>query len=148
VKPPAAKAAEGAPAPTTPAPAPIAAPPLLKTVLAADGLARKLGVDPATGLLPDNGFWQHILLLKALESGGTTEKSGNILGSRIRHSGGSVGTYGLFTIDGELECAGNVYAYGGSIPAKNFQDRLRNYNPDPATQFIFHRGYCSALTKH
>jgi hypothetical protein len=43
----------------------------LLAILAADGLAQKLGVDPASGQLPDHGDWPHILFLKALESGGT-----------------------------------------------------------------------------
>ena len=120
----------------------------LMAVLSADGLAQKLGVDPATGLMPNNGVWRHVLQLKALESGGAIEKKANILGTKIRYSGGSVGTYALFTIDGEMECSGNVYAYGGSISAKKFQQELRHYKPDPAEQFIFQRGSCHAPVKH
>jgi len=112
------------------------------SVLSADSLAQKLGVNPDTGLLPDNGSTQHILLLKALESGGAIEKQSNILGTKIRYSGGSVGTYALFTMDGDLECSGNVYEYGGSFPAKDFQKGLRDYVPDPGKQFIFQRGSC------
>jgi hypothetical protein len=116
-------------------------------VLAADGLAQKLGVDPATGLLPDNGAWRHVLLLKALESGGAITKTANIFGTRIRYSGGSVGTYALFTLDGELECSGTVYDYGGPIPAEKFQQGMRRYNPEPAKQFIFQRGSCRVPAK-
>jgi len=152
-----AKAADGsaatpaaggtAPAPT-PAATPSTSPTHLMSVLAADGLAQKLGVDPSTGLLPDNGAWQHILLLKALESGGAVTKIANILGTRIRYSGGAVGTYALFTFDGELECSGNVYDYGGSVPAESFQTRMRHFNPDPAKQAIFQSGGCNAPAKH
>jgi hypothetical protein len=121
---------------------PTASPSHLLSVLSADSLAQKLGVNPNTGLLPDNGSTQHILLLKALESGGAIEKQSNILGTKIRYSGGSVGTYALFTMDGDLECSGNVYEYGGSFPAKDFQKGLRDYVPDPGKQFIFQRGSC------
>jgi hypothetical protein len=114
----------------------------LKAVLMADGLAIKIGVDPATGALADNGASQHVLLLKALESGGSVVKHSNILGTKIRYSGGAVGTYALFTIDGDLECSGNVYAYGGSIKAKGFEESLQNYSPDPAKQMVFLRRSC------
>ena len=114
----------------------------LKAVLMADGLAIKLGVDPATGVLADNGTSQHVLLLKALESGGSVVKHSNILGTKIRYSGGAVGTYALFTIDGDLECSGNVYEYGGSINAKGFKESLQNYNPNPARQMVFLRRSC------
>jgi hypothetical protein len=123
------------------APQPVS-PSHLAAMLSADSLAQKLGVDPETGLLAANGPLQHILLLKALESGGTIEKRANILGTRVRYSGGSVGTYALFNIDGELECSGNVYEFGGSLPAKDFQKNMRKYAPDPNRQFIFQEGGC------
>ena len=131
--------------PTT-VPAPTTSP--FATILSGDGFARKLGVDPATGLLPERPKWRHLLLVKALESGGTLAKSSNIFGSKIRYSGGSVGTYALFTLDGELECSGNVYDYGGSIPAEKFQVELRHFNPDPASQFVFQRGNCRVAGGH
>jgi hypothetical protein len=146
------KSADGtASVPSASAPAPSASPTpslLLAAVLSGDGLAQKLGVVPATGLLPDKGPWRHVLLLKALESGGTVEKTTNIFRSKIRYSGGSVDTYALFTLEGELECSGNVYDYGGSIPAKEFQTQLRDYNPEPAKQFIFQRGSCHVPAGH
>lgn len=120
----------------------------LLSILSADDLAQKLGTDPATGLPMADSPWKHVLLLKTLESGGTVIKTSNILGTKIRYSGGAVGTYSLFTLDGELECSGNVYAYGGSVPAKKFQDELRRYTPDPSSQFIFHRGSCRAPASH
>jgi hypothetical protein len=126
---------------------PTSSPSHLMALLSADGLAQKLGVDPATGLLPDNAAWQHVLLLKALESGGAIQKNSSILGTKLRYSGGSIGTYALFALDGELECSGNVYDYGGSIPAEKFKEELRHYKPDPATQFIFQRGGCHATVK-
>jgi hypothetical protein len=131
-------------APAAPAPTPAAVTSHLLAVLSADGLAQKLGVTPATGRLPDNGSAIHLLLLKALESGGTVEKVSNILGTRIRYSGGAVGTYALFRVDGALECSGDVYDYAGSIPANHFQNQVGAAQPDPAKQVVFQRGSCTA----
>jgi hypothetical protein len=119
----------------------------LMAIMTADGLAQKLGIDPTSDKLPDHGEWQHILFIKALESGGSVTKVGNILGSKIWYSGGSVGTYALFSTDGELECSGNVFDFGGSVPAKKFQEQLRNYSPHPETQFVFQRGNCKVPPK-
>jgi hypothetical protein len=148
-----AKPAEGGtPAPnpggTPAAPAPSVSPSRLTAVLSADSLAQKLGVDPATGLSSATAPWQHVLLVKAMESGGSIAKNANIFGTKIRYTGGSVGTYALFTLDGELECSGNVYAYGGSVSSKRFEHDLRNYKPDPKSQFIFQRGSCSVPVQH
>jgi hypothetical protein len=117
----------------------------IAAVLFADGLAQALGVDPATGKISENGMTQHILLLKALESGGSVSKYSNVLGTKVRFSGGFVGTYALFTTAGDLECSGNVYDFGGSIKAKNFQRDMRKYKPDPAKQMTFQRGRCPQL---
>ncbi len=150
---PAAKPAAPASAATTAGPAagtatPTAAastnstgPSHLQSVLSADGLAQRLGADPQTGLIPDSAP-QHILLLKALESGGSVNHSSNIFGTKMSYSGGSVGTFALFDLKGELECSGNVYDYAGYTSAKNFNQQLRNYKPDPSAQVIFQRGSC------
>jgi hypothetical protein len=126
--------------PESPAPSSPTTPHLM-SVLSGDGLAQAIGVVPDTGRL-DETVPEHILLLKAMESGGTVEKTANIFGTKVRYSGGSVGTYTLFTIDGKLECSGNVYEYGGSFPAKDFQKGLRGYVPDPGKQFIFQHSSC------
>jgi hypothetical protein len=119
----------------------------LTAALLADGLAAKLGVDPKTGALSyDDEESTHILLIKALESGGSVTRYNNILGTKISYSGGSVGTYALFTMDGDLECSGIVYEYGGSIKAKDFQEQLRGYTPDPARQMVFLRHSCRPVT--
>jgi hypothetical protein len=115
----------------------------LESVLSADGLAQRLGADPQTGKIPDAA--PHlILLLKALESGGSVSKSSNIFGTKMSYSGGSVGTYALFNLNGQLECSGNVYNYAGSVTSKDFQKHLLGYVPDPSTQVIFQRGGCRA----
>jgi hypothetical protein len=127
---------------TAPSIAPATSSSHLPAVLFADGLARTL-IDPETGKVPSN---VHILLLKALESGGTVTRHSNILGTKIRFSGGFVGTYALFTTDGALECSGNVSDFQGSLKAKDFQRDMRKpFNPDPGKQLIFQRGGCSAL---
>ena len=95
----------------------------LAAILVADGLAQELGVDPSTGKMTKAGDWQHILLLKALESGGSITKTSNILGSRVRYSGGAVGTFALLTRDGILECSGNVFDFGGSVVSEAFRAR-------------------------
>ena len=118
----------------------------LTAVLLADGLAAKLGVDPETGTLsPDDESSLHILLVTALESGGSVNKTSNILSTTVSYSGGSVGTYSLFSIDGDLECSGNVYEHGGPIKDKDFQEQLRRYIPDPAKQMVFLRHSCRPL---
>ena len=118
----------------------------LTAVLLADGLAAKLGVDPQTGTLtPEDEASLHILLVSALESGGSVTKSSNVLGTKVSYSGGSVGTYALFSVDGDLECSGNVYEYGGSVEGKDFAEQLRGYNPDPAKQMVFLRHSCRLL---
>jgi hypothetical protein len=117
----------------------------LPAVLFADGLAQALGVDPARGKISENAVTQHILLLKALESGGSVNRNSNILGSKVRFSGGFVGTFALFTTAGNLECSGNVYDFGGSIKAKHFQKDVGKFKPEPAKQMIFQRGSCTQL---
>jgi hypothetical protein len=118
----------------------------LTAVLLADGLAARLGVDPETGILsPEDEASLHILLITALESGGSVDKSSSLLSSTVNYSGGSVGTYSLFSIDGDLECSGNVYEHAGPIKGKDFQEQLRRYTPDPAKQMVFLRHSCRPL---
>jgi hypothetical protein len=116
----------------------------MSAVLSADGLAQQLGFDPRTGELRAGSPTQHILLLKALESGGSVTKNSNVLGTKMAYSGGSVGTYALFGANGNLECSGNVYDYAGPLRSKDFDNTLRGLQPDPAKQVIFQRGGCVA----
>jgi hypothetical protein len=113
----------------------------MEAVLSADGLAQKLGVDPATGTLPE-GIAQHILLVKALESGGAIDRRSNIFGSRVKYSGGAVGAYSLFTMSGDLECSGNAFDYVGALPSKQFSSELNKYKVDPSRQVMFLHGGC------
>jgi hypothetical protein len=138
---PATKTAQSADAPATSATSTVSSD-HLQAVLFADGLAQALGLD-GTGKI-DNAVPQHLLLLKALESGGTVSKNSNILGTKIRYSGGFVGSYALFTPEGDLECSGNVFEFGGSIKGKHFEKELNKYNLEPERQMIFQRGTCAS----
>ncbi len=120
-----------------------AAPSHLDSVLSADGLAQQLGADPVTGKIPDSAP-QHVLLIKALESGGSVNHSSNIFGSKLSYSGGSVGTYALFGLNGQVECSGNVYNYATTSPKGDFNKQLLNYAPNPAGEVIFSHGGCGA----
>ena len=77
----------------------------LNAVMRADGLAQELGFAPDSNA-GDNSPWD-VLWLKALESGGDVVASDNLIkGSKVTYTGGSVGTYALFHLNGELECSG------------------------------------------
>lgn len=149
-----AKSQQSTPSPSDPSP--------LAAIIAADGLAARLkeacptptpspDATPKpedkkkTALLEDAclGKWR-VLTLKALESGGTILTGGNLFtGNRVHYSGGSVATYALFQLKGDLSCSGNVYDYGGYISPKKFRRELRKPNIDPDEQLIFFRGRCS-----
>ncbi|MGA8368343.1 MAG: hypothetical protein ACLQMT_05145 [Candidatus Acidiferrales bacterium] len=134
-----------------PAPSPVPAenqpsaepPSHITSLLAADGLARGIGVKP-DGTMPSGSPWQHILWLKALESGGSVTKEGNIFGSKASFSGGAVVTYALFNLDGNLDCSGNVYDYAGFIPAKRFREAFLKMETDPTKQLPVSPGSCSS----
>ncbi len=114
--------------------------------LAADGLAHALGIQLGSDGRVTAPAKVHLLLLKALESGGEVSRVTNIFGTRISYSGGSVGTYALFGLNGQVECEGNVYDYAGPVPFRNFEKKLRAYEPDPYSQVIFHRGQCPGVS--
>jgi hypothetical protein len=142
------RAASAAPASGTAPAAPAASPAPstenishLVSVLTADGLARAIGVG-LDGTVTPNSEWQHVLWLKALESGGSVAKQGNILGSKTRYSGGAVSTYSLYNFDGNLDCSGNVYDYEGSVLTKNFSHVFREQVKDPTNQLSFVHGSC------
>jgi hypothetical protein len=117
----------------------------LTAILRADGLAQKLGfhLSPETGKLTEPSAGHYILMVKALESGGSVTGKSNILGTKLRYSGGAVGTYALFSAGGGLACSGNVYDLAGSLPAKHFERDLRNVRLGPKQQVIFRAGGCS-----
>ncbi len=83
----------------------------LSAVLRADGLAQELDAASPDARSGANGIW-YVLSLKALESGGTLLKSGNgITGTKTSYSGGAVGTYALFHLNGNIACSGVFFNY-------------------------------------
>ena len=83
----------------------------LNAVLRADGLAQELDAASPDARSGANGIW-YVLSLKALESGGTLLKSGNALsGTKTSYSGGAVGTYALFRLNGDVACSGVFFNY-------------------------------------
>ncbi len=125
----------------SPGPASGGVPPIA-AVLAADGLAQEIGVQD-DGSLKADSIWQHVLLLKALESGGSLITHSNIFGSKVFFTGGAVATYTLFTMKGRLSCSGNVFDYGGYLRAEKFNGAFRNPDIDPTRQLLLLRGGCS-----
>jgi hypothetical protein len=113
----------------------------ISAILAADGLARELGVDQRGNFI-DPGW--HVLWLKALESGGGVLSKSNIFGSKLYFSGGAVATYELFKLNGQLSCSGNVYDYGGALREKHFSKDFRKPDISPEQQLVFFRGRCDA----
>ena len=78
----------------------------LNAVMRADGLSQEMGFDASNANAGDNSPWV-ILWLKALESGGDEVASDNMIkGSKTNYTGGSVGTYALFRLNGEVACSG------------------------------------------
>jgi hypothetical protein len=112
----------------------------IASILAADGLARGIGVD-ADGDLKISGW--HLLWLKALESGGGVLTKSNIFGTKLYFSGGAISTYELFQLDGQLSCSGNLFDYDGYVRDKKFPQEFRKPNIDPRDQLIFYRGRCA-----
>src|ERR1700683_3476994 len=113
----------------------------LASALTADGLARAIGVN-LDGSASTGSLWQHILWLKALESGGSVAKPGNIFGPQTRLRGGAVTTYALYSFDGNLDCSGNVYDFEGSVLTKDFSKTFREQIKDPTKQLAMLRGGC------
>jgi hypothetical protein len=73
-----------------------------------------LGFD-ASSATGDNSPWD-VLWLKALESGGDVVASDNMIkGSKNNYTGGAVGTYALFHLNGELQCSGVFYNLAGPV---------------------------------
>lgn len=114
------------------------APSRLASLLATDLLAQELKIE-ANAVLPEASRW-HVLRIRVLETGGSVIRNQNFLRSNTRYSGGAVGTYALFTLSGELECSGNLYAYGGPLRTDDFRKGSLRTNFYPALH-----GSCQAL---
>jgi hypothetical protein len=102
----------------------------LSAVLRADGLAQELDAASPDARSGANGVW-YVLSLKALESGGTLLKSGNgITGTKTSYSGGAVGTYALFHLNGNIACSGVFFNYEPPTLTSKIPDLLKT--PDLA----------------
>lgn len=93
-------------------------------VYAADGLARQIGIS-GNGEGGPSAIWQHVLWLKALESGGSVIKDTNIFRTRTEFSGGAVDSYALFRLNGDIVCSGNVYSFQSPVNLKHLDKAFR-----------------------
>jgi len=101
----------------------------LNAVLRADGMAQELDAASPDARSGANGIW-YVLSLKALESGGTLLKSGNgITGTKTSYSGGAVGTYALFRLNGNLACSGVFFNYEPPTLTSKIPDLLKGAEP-------------------
>ena len=97
----------------------------LNAVLRADGLAQELDAASPDARSGANGIW-YVLSLQALESGGTLLKSGNaIKGTKTSYSGGAVGTYALFRLNGDVTCSGVFFNYEPPTLTAKIPDLLK-----------------------
>jgi len=101
----------------------------LNAVLRADGLAQELDAASPDARSGANGIW-YVLSLKALESGGTLLKSGNaITGTKTSYSGGAIGTYALFRLNGNVACSGVFFNYEPPTLTRKIPDLLKSTQP-------------------
>jgi hypothetical protein len=125
---------------------PTAPPSHFASVLAADELARKIGFS-STGAPDPNSSWHNLLWVKALESGGSVTKQSNILGSKTFFGGGAVDTYSVFSLEGDLVCAGNVYSFQQPVNVKDVQKAVNVPSPDPPAKWMSEHSTCTPLAQ-
>lgn len=107
----------------------------------ADGLAQEMGFDLSNTSAGDNVPWD-VLWLKALESGGDVVSSENLIkGSKITYTGGAVGTYALFHLNGELECSGVFFNLAPPLAYVDIQNLLNGTATVPPGRLV---GGCTA----
>jgi hypothetical protein len=101
----------------------------LNAVMRADGLAQELDSASPDARSGANGNW-YVLSLQALESGGTLLKSGNaIKGTKTSYSGGAVGTYSFFRLNGNVACSGVFFNYEAPTLTSKIPDLLNSTQP-------------------
>jgi hypothetical protein len=109
----------------------------------ADGLAQEMGFDAASAA-GDNSPWD-VLWLKALESGGDVVASDNMIkGSKNNYTGGAVGTYALFHLNGELQCSGVFYNLAGPVLLTDIPKFVDGSQTAPAGRLV---GGCNSNSK-
>ena len=112
----------------------------LNAVMRADGLAQELGYTPESNA-GDNSPWV-VLWLKALESGGDVVASDNLIkGSKTTYTGGAVGTYALFHLNGELQCSGVFFNLAPPMQYGDIAKLLDGSAPVPPGRLV---GGCPA----
>jgi hypothetical protein len=122
------KTAEAQPAP----------PSHLAAVLSADEVAKQMGFT-GNGASGASATWQHVLWLKALESGGSVNRQSNLFGTKVTFGGGAVDTYSVFLLNGELVCSGNVFNFQSPVRTKDLQKTFRAAPEDnPAKRSMLH----------
>ena len=109
---------------TAPSAAPQQTPLSLQQILASDFLAQRLFNGKAT-VDPGDIDSLSFLTLHAEESGGSELVKSNIFyGNHIFFSGGSVATFSVYRLKGDVECSGTAYNYFGNVREKNVEQRL------------------------
>ena len=124
--------------------APSSPPSHFASVLAADELARKIGFSP-TGAMDTGSPWQHLLWVKALESGGSVTKQSNLFGTRVLFGGGAVDTYSVFGLEGDLVCSGNVYSFQQPVKIKDVGEAVAAPSPDSPAKWESQHSSCAPL---
>jgi uncharacterized repeat protein (TIGR01451 family) len=96
----------------------------LQQILASDFLAQRIfNFKPNVDMNDINTI--NFLALHALESGGSELVKTNIFyGTRIFFSGGSVATFSLYRMQGEMQCSGTAFNYTGNVREKDVEHRL------------------------
>ncbi len=113
----------------------------LNAVMRADGLAQEMGFDTSNPSAGDNSPWT-VLWVKALESGGDEVASDNLIkGSKNNYTGGAVGTFALFRLNGEIACSGAVFDLAGPVLLVDISKFVDGSSSAPAARVV---GGCSA----
>jgi hypothetical protein len=116
----------------------------LNAALSADEVARQIGFT-GNGASGSNATWQHVLWLKALESGGSVNHHSSLFGSKVTFGGGAVDTFAVFRMNGQLVCSGNVYNFQPPVGTKGLEKAFRAPpTDDPAKPFMLHSS-CALL---
>jgi hypothetical protein len=113
-------------------------------IFTADEVARQMGFtgNGASGASPT---WQHVLWLKALESGGSVDRQSNLFGTKITFGGGAVDTYSVFRLNGQLVCSGNVFNFQSPVRTKDLQKTFRAMPIDNPAHPSMLRSTCAML---
>ncbi len=108
----------------------------LNAVMRADGLAQEMGFDTSNPSAGANSPWT-VLWVKALESGGDEVASDNMIkGSKTNYTGGAVGTYALFRLNGEIACSGAVFDLAGPVLLADIPKFVDGSSTAPAARLV------------